>query len=123
MELIGDKFQSDNEQSTDTSTFKDIVQSELLHYKTEPSISVDQPPLHWWSAHQHLYPNVSTLACKYLCVVTTSVLSEQLFSTVGNVISVKRTALLPVSVEELIFLHDNLPPLSLPYKWCNQEEN
>ena len=32
--------------------FKDIVQSELLCYKTETSISVDQPPLHWWSAHQ-----------------------------------------------------------------------
>ena len=50
MELIGSKFQSNNEQSTDTTTFKDIVQSELLRYKTEPSISVDQPPLHWWSS-------------------------------------------------------------------------
>ena len=123
MELIGSKFQSNNEQSTDTITFKDIVQSELLRYKTEPSISVDQPPLHWWSAHQHLYPNVSKLARKYLCVVATSVPSEQLFSTAGNVISVKRTALLPENVEKLIFLHDNLPPLSLPYKRCNQEEN
>ena len=123
MELIGNKFQSENERTNDTATFKDIVQSELLRYKTEPSISVDQPPLHWWSVHQHLYPNVSKLARKYLCVVATSVPSEQLFSTAGNVLSVKRTTLLPENVEKLIFLHDNLPPLSLPYKRCNQEEN
>ena len=123
MELVGSKFQSDNEQNTDTTTFKGIVQSKPLHYKTEPSISVDQPPLHWWSAHQHLYPNVSKLARKYLCVVATSVPSEQLFSTAGNIVFVKRTALLPENVEKLIFLHDNLPPLSLPYKRCNQEEN
>ena len=86
-------------------------------------MSVDQPPLHWWSAHQHLYPNVSKLAHKYLCVVATSIPSEQLFSTAANVISVKRTALLPENVEKLIFLDDNLPPLSLPYNRCNQEEN
>ena len=114
MELIGSKFQSDNEQSTDTTMFKDTVQSELLCCKTEPSISVDQPPLHWWSAHQYLYPNVSKLASKYLCVVATSVPSEQLFGTAGNVISVKHPALLLENVEKLIFLHDNLPPLSLP---------
>ena len=103
MELIGNKFQSESEKTNDTATFKDIVQSEILHYKTEPSISVDQPPLHWWSVHQHLYPNVSKLARKYLYVVATSVPSEQLFSTAGNVLSVKRTTLLPENVEKLIF--------------------
>ena len=33
MELIGDKFQSENEQTTDTTTFKDIVHSERLRYR------------------------------------------------------------------------------------------
>ena len=75
-EFTGNKFQSDNEKTNDTTTFKDIVQSELLRYKTEPSISVYRPPFHWWSAHQHLYPNVSKLACKYLCIVATSAPSE-----------------------------------------------
>ena len=123
MKLIENKFQSENEQTSDKTTFKDIVQSELLRYKTEPSISVDQPPLHWWSTHQHLYPNVGELAHQYLCMVATSVPSEQLFSTAGNVISVKCTGLLSENVEKLIFLHDNLSPFSLPYKRCNQEEN
>ena len=96
------KFQT-NEQAIDKTTFKDVVQSELLRYKTEPSISVDQPPLHWWSTHQHLYPNVGKLARKYLCVVAISVVSEQLFSTADNVISVKRAALLPENVENSSF--------------------
>ena len=122
MELIGDKFQSENEQTTDTTTFKDIVYSELLHYKTEPSISVYHPPLHWWSVRRHLYPNVSKLARKYLCVVATSVPSEQLFSKAGNVVFVKCAALLPENVEKLIFLHDNLPPVSLAYRCCVQDE-
>ena len=112
---IGDKFQFENGQITDITTFKDIVQSELFHYKTKPPVSV----LHYtgWSAYQHLYPNVSKLARKYLCVVATSVSSEQLFSTAGDVISVKCAAMLPDNVEKLIFLCD------LPYKRCNQQEN
>ena len=35
MELMGNKFQSENDQTTDTATFKDIVHSELLHHKSD----------------------------------------------------------------------------------------
>ena len=48
--------------------------------------------------------------------------SEQLFSTAGNVVSVKSAALQPENVEKQIFLHDNLPPVSLPYRRCVQDE-
>ena len=44
MKLIRSKFQSDNEHSTDTTTFQVI-----MHFKVtplEPSISVGQSPLH-----------------------------------------------------------------------------
>ena len=64
---------------------------------------MDHPPLHWWSVHRHFYPNLSKLACKCLCVVATSVPSEQFFSIAGNVVSVKCAALLPENVEKLIF--------------------
>ena len=127
MELIGNKFQSNecnttSATATSDTTLRDIVQSKLFRYKAEPSIAVDQRPLHWWAAHQHIYPNLSKIARMYLCVVATSVPSEQLFSTAGNVVSVKRSALLPENVEKLIFLHDNLPSLTLPYKRIQEEE-
>ena len=105
-------MESENEQISDKTTFKDIVQSELLRYKTEASISVDQPPLHWWSTHQHLYPNVGKLEQKYLCVVATSVPSEQLFSTAGSVISMKRTALLPENVAFYMIIFHHSPYLT-----------
>ena len=58
---------------------------------------------------------------KYLCITATSVLSEQLFSTAGNIVTAKRGALLPENVEKLIFLHDNLPPLHLQYERSLEE--
>ena len=114
-ELIGDQFLTHGDGAVLDNSM-DIVRSEVFRYKAEPSIPVDQNPLKWWEAHHYLYPNLSTIARKYLCIVATSVPSEQLFSTAGNVVSSKRAALLPENVDKLVFLHDNLPPLHLDYK-------
>jgi len=73
---------------------------------------------HWWAYKKKRRERIPSR--KYF---STSVPSEQLFSTTGNVVSVKRSALLPENVEKLIFLHDNLPPVFLPYKWCNEEDS
>ena len=102
-------------------TFKDIVHSELLCYKTEPSISVNHPELYWCSINRHLYPHVSKLACKYRGVMATSSPSEQLFSTAGNVVSVKHATLLPENVEKLIF-YMTIYHQCLPYSCCVQDE-
>jgi len=60
------------------------------------------------------------MAKRYLGVVATSVPSEQLFSTAGNVVTAKRSALDPKNVEKLVFLCENLLPLQeLPYKQAN----
>ena len=56
------------------------------------------------------------MARRYLVVVATSVPSERLFSTAGNVVTAKRCALEPENVEKLVFLHDNLPPVKLSYQ-------
>ena len=56
------------------------------------------------------------MARRYLGVVATSVPSERLFSTAGNVVTAKRCALEPENVEKLVFLHDNLPPVKLSYQ-------
>lgn len=118
-ELIGNQFlQTQNTiGTTNTSTtHRDLVQSELFRYKAEPSIPVHRCPLKWWIARKCIYPNLSLIARKYMCIVATSVPSEQLFSTAGNIVSVKRAALLPENVDKLVFLHGNLPPLHLDYR-------
>ena len=52
------------------------------------------------------------MAQKYLGIVASSVPSECLFNTAGNVV-----ALLPENVNKLVFLHENLPPIHLQYRW------
>ena len=93
----------------------------MLRYKTEPPIPVKENPLQWLAMHSYIYPKINIMARKYLCIVATctSVPSEQLFSTAGNVVSVKRNALLPENVEKLVFLHENLPTLNLDYRRAN----
>ena len=93
----------------------------MLRYKSEPSITLDECPLKWWSNHQYVYPKLAIMTRKYLCITATSVPSEQLFSTAGNIVTAKRGALLPENVEKLIFLHDNLPPLHLQYERSLEE--
>ena len=72
--------------------------------------------MEWWECHQQLYPHLAKMAQKYSGVVATSVPSEQLFSTAGNIVTAKRAALDPGNVEKLIFLHENLLRVALPYK-------
>ena len=59
--------------------------------------------------------HLTKVACKYLGVVATLVPSKRLFSTAGNIVNAKRSALDPEIVESLVFYFDNLPQLSLPY--------
>ena len=94
--------------SNNDTIFKHVLK-ELLEKRTSL-------PLQWWATHSYVYPNLSIMARKYLCITATSVPSEQLFSTAGNVVSAKRNALLPENVEKLVFLHDNLPSLDLHYR-------
>ena len=54
------------------------------------------------------------MARKYLGVVATSVPSERLFSTAGNIVSAKRSAMDPENVESLVFFCMII--LSLPYR-------
>ena len=60
-------------------------------------------PLEWWKSHHQSYPHLANMAQKYLGDVATSVPSERLFSTAGNNVNAKRSALDPENVESLVF--------------------
>ena len=94
----------------------DLVVGELTRYKAEPVAELKEKPLEWWRTHHRSYPRLAKMAQKYISIVATSVPSERLFSIAGIIVSAKRAALDPENVETLLFLHDNLPSLSLPYK-------
>ena len=78
---------------------------QYLHY---PKVDLETNPLEWWKLNDKQFPSLSKLAHHYLCVCATSVPSERVFSTGGNIVNATHNALKPHNVSKLIFLASNL---------------
>ncbi|XP_029289020.1 zinc finger BED domain-containing protein 4-like [Cottoperca gobio] len=78
----------------------------LSLYKAEPSISMEECPLQWWSTHAGTHLQLSALARKYLATPATSVPCERLFSLAGNIVQKKSAALTSENVNKLVCLSD-----------------
>lgn len=86
---------------------KEASEDEISDYKAITEVPLTVDPLKWWCSQTHLFPILSKLARKYLCIPATSVPSESLFSTAGEIVSQKRSCLGPHIVKDLLFLHKN----------------
>nr|XP_055038135.1 E3 SUMO-protein ligase ZBED1-like [Misgurnus anguillicaudatus]XP_055056889.1 E3 SUMO-protein ligase ZBED1-like [Misgurnus anguillicaudatus] len=82
---------------------------EVRAYLEEPLLATHEDPLKWWESRAPVYPRLSKLMAKKLCVVATSVPSERIFSKTGQIISERRSRLKPKKVRALVFLNANLP--------------
>ena len=109
--ILGEKFGNTNFEVTSTMSIRE--QACVLKLQ---NIGLSHKPLQWWKEHKSIYPMLCKLARNTLCIVTTSVPSECLFSISRKVISQKRSCLSPRYAERLIFLHENLYPLHQGYK-------
>lgn len=76
-------------------------------YLSEPQLRFDLNPLEWWRTREEKYPAVAAVAKKYLTIPSTSASSERCFSTAGNIVTSKRSCLLPENVDMLVFLYQN----------------
>ena len=84
------------------------VSSELDKYLNDPLIDYKTgDPYKWWGQHHSEFPTLSILARHFLSAPATSVPSEQLFSTAGDLYDEKRNRLLPHLSEELLFIQNN----------------
>ena len=82
----------------------EIVANELRKYEAEDPESLDSlEPLKWWKAREQQLKYLSRLAKRVLCVTASSVPSERLFSSAGNLVNEKKSCLLPESVDHLLF--------------------
>ncbi|XP_064459035.1 zinc finger BED domain-containing protein 4-like [Ornithodoros turicata] len=63
--------------------------------------------LDFWRSAQTQLPWLSCLAKKVLCVPATSTPSERVFSIAGLIVRAKRANLHPLTLDKLIFIHDN----------------
>ena len=69
--------------------------------------------LYWKDEGKMKYPNVSRLTRKALACPASSVVSERLFSKAGLIYEDRRSRLLPVKCEKLLFLSKNLAHYTL----------
>ena len=84
---------------------------ELDHFLKMPALDPDSNALEWWKTNAEKLPTLSRVARQLLCIPATSVPSERIFSTSGNIVTKKRASLKPDNVDMLVFLNKNLPPI------------
>jgi len=104
-ELFGETFAS---KDMDSKTPADIIKEEVASYLAASSITVDDDPLTWWKSNECKYPHIAKMARCYLAVPGSSVPSERVFSTAGDIVTAKRSTLSPENVDILVFLKKNL---------------
>lgn len=106
-DLLGQTYSTGT--ATRHRTTQVCAEEEMTRYKeTAPMSLSDGNPLSWWKEHQTEYPLLSRLAKNYLCIPGTSVSSERVFSTAGDIVTAQRSALNPEHVDQLLFLNKNI---------------
>ncbi|XP_070404795.1 E3 SUMO-protein ligase ZBED1 isoform X1 [Nothobranchius furzeri] len=84
------------------------IACELQGYLQAGTLDTEEDPLGWWKPSQNLFPRLSILAKKYLCIPATRASSERVFSTGGHVVNCLCASLKPDHVNRLVLLAKNL---------------
>ena len=92
-----------------------LDESEFQKYILKPLISNNKNPLEWWQQHLVSYPLSSGLTNKFLCASPSSIESERIFSTSGNIFTPHKNRSLPQTWEQLMFLNYNIRLLDSKY--------
>lgn len=104
-DLFGDTFCTVDPAVTSS---RQRAQAEVVKYKETDSLALDGNVLDWWKSHQAEFPLLANLAKTYLCIPGTSVPSERVFSSAGDIVNSQRSVLSPEHVDQLVFLKKNL---------------
>lgn len=106
--LLGQTFQHARSSLTPSSP-NSKAEKEVQQYQESSPLPLSDEPLGWWKSEACKYPHLAKLAQRYLCVPGTSVPSERIFSTTGDIISAQRCALTSEHADQLVFLKKNMP--------------
>ncbi|KAJ8356524.1 hypothetical protein SKAU_G00193180 [Synaphobranchus kaupii] len=85
-ELFGETFASKDI----GKTFANTIKEEVASCQAASGIPVDGDPLAWWKSNECKYPHIAMMARCYIAVPGTSVHSERVFSTAGDIVTTKR---------------------------------
>ena len=82
---------------------------EIKKYLGQGCIEQNADPLEWWSMNAGTFKILAQAAQKYLTVPSTSIESEQLFSTARDLYDYRRYHIAPKTGEMLLFLNKAIP--------------
>jgi hypothetical protein len=85
-----------------------LTADEVGKYQTMPVADELMDPVFWWWEHRFELPRLTRLALRFLCIQSTSTPVERIWSTGGNIVTPKRCSLAADTVEEHIFLYENV---------------
>ncbi|XP_056277169.1 E3 SUMO-protein ligase ZBED1-like [Pseudoliparis swirei] len=80
---------------------------EVRSYLEEPLFQRSADPLSWWETKASVYPRLTCVMARRLCIVATSV-PQRIFSKTGQIITERRNRISPSKLRHLIFLNANL---------------
>ena len=100
-----DKRVEETDTRVSVTTNATIEKQQYFQHKNLPR---ESNPLQWWKENSMHLPLLQELAKKYLCVPGTSVPAERVFSKAGELVTARRNALKPKSVDMVLFLNKNL---------------
>ena len=82
------------------------IRAEFNQYLKEDIETEGVKVLPYWANRQKTFPLLASMARRFLSIPATSAASERVFSNGRRIVSWQRSALKPVSVEQLICLKD-----------------
>lgn len=102
--------------STSEAVETEGIIEELERYFRETIIDrKSENPYDWWKHGTSHFMRLSALARQYLSCLPSSVVSERVFSAIGNIYKDKQSSLKGENAEKLCFLYYNLPLLDWSY--------
>lgn len=89
--------------SQTVKTSRELAHAGIAKYKDTASLILGGRVLECWKSHQTEFPLLANLAKAYLCISGTSVPSERVFSTAGDIVRSEHRVLSPQHVDQLWF--------------------
>ena len=83
------------------------VEEEVDKYLSGPKLQHHKDPLLFWQVSESTFPNLASLACKYLPIPASSAAVERLFSIGGKIFRPERCRLSDKVFEQLMFIRCN----------------
>ncbi|KAK7881407.1 hypothetical protein WMY93_029816 [Mugilogobius chulae] len=87
---------------------------EVRSYLDEPLCQRSADPLSWWKTKASVYPRLTQVMSRRLCIVATSVPSERIFPKTGQIITERRNRISSSKLRHLVFLNANLEDMGTP---------